>query len=149
MNSFFDIEQNARALSASLRTDASRRCVISAADTPFSLRLRLRRPPAFARARFYLGNDDGILVQGAEAAVEWEGETALLCSPSCTLEKGLYFFHFELETENGLLYTCEETLGCTLAERFSGEWQLLVYADAPARPYDARRHLPCVRGPLP
>lgn len=72
-------------------------------------------------------------MQGAEAAVEWEGETALLCSPSCTLEKGLYFFHFELETENGLLYTCEETLGCTLAERFSGEWQLLVYADAPAR----------------
>lgn len=149
MNSFFDIEQNAAGFVRLFADGRESPLRYIRADTPFSLRLRLRRPPAFARARFYLGNDDGILVQGAETAVEWEGETALLCSPSCTLEKGLYFFHFELETENGLLYTCEETLGCTLAERFSGEWQLLVYADAPARPYDPRRHLPCVRGPLP
>ena len=137
MNSFFDIEQNAAGFVRLFADGRESPLRYIRADTPFSLRLRLRRPPAFARARFYLGNDDGILVQGAETAVEWEGETALLCSPSCALEKGLYFFHFELETENGLLYTCEETLGCTLAERFSGEWQLLVYADAPARPYDA------------
>lgn len=137
MNSFFDIEQNAAGFVRLFADGRESPLRYIRADTPFSLRLRLRRPPAFARARFYLGSDDGILVQGAETAVEWEGETALLCSPSCTLEKGLYFFHFELETENGLLYTCEETLGCTLAERFSGEWQLLVYADAPARPYDA------------
>ncbi|HJA59238.1 MAG TPA: glycoside hydrolase family 13 protein [Firmicutes bacterium] len=136
MNSFFDIEQRAAGYVRLLTDKRETPLRYTRAGEPFALLLRLRCPPAFTRARFYLGNDDGILVQGAETSVLRERETTLLRSPDCTLDKGLYFFHFELETENGLRYTSEEMFGCTLADRFSGEWQLLVYDEEPARPDD-------------
>ena len=136
MNSFFDIEQRAAGYVRLLTDKRETPLRYTRAGEPFALLLRLRCPPAFTRARFYLGNDDGILVQGAETSVLRERETTLLSSPDCTLDKGLYFFHFELETENGLRYTSEEMFGCTLADRFSGEWQLLVYDEEPARPDD-------------
>jgi len=136
LNSFFDIEQRAAGYVRLLTDKRETPLRYTRAGEPFALLLRLRCPPAFTRARFYLGNDDGILVQGAETSVLRERETTLLRSPDCTLDKGLYFFHFELETENGLRYTSEEMFGCTLADRFSGEWQLLVYDEEPARPDD-------------
>ena len=136
MNSFFDIEKRAAGYVRLLTDKRETPLRYTRAGEPFALLLRLRCPPAFTRARFYLGNDDGILVQGAETSVLRERETTLLRSPDCTLDKGLYFFHFELETENGLRYTSEEMFGCTLADRFSGEWQLLVYDEEPARPDD-------------
>ena len=136
MNSFFDIEQRAAGYVRLLTDKRETPLRYTRAGEPFALLLRLRCPPAFTRARFYLGNDDGILVQGAETSVLRERETTLLRSPDCTLDKGLYFFHFELETENGLRYTSEEMFGCTLADRFSAEWQLLVYDEEPARPDD-------------
>ncbi len=138
MNSFLnhDIEQRAAGYVRLLTDKRETPLRYTRAGEPFALLLRLRCPPAFTRARFYLGNDDGILVQGAETSVLRERETTLLRSPDCTLDKGLYFFHFELETENGLRYTSEEMFGCTLADRFSGEWQLLVYDEEPARPDD-------------
>ena len=105
MNSFFDIEKRAAGYVRLLTDKRETPLRYTRAGEPFALLLRLRCPPAFTRARFYLGNDDGILVQGAETSVLRERETTLLRSPDCTLDKGLYFFHFELETENGLRYT--------------------------------------------
>lgn len=83
-------------------------------------------------ARFYLGNDEKVLLQEDAPFVRAEGEYRVF---AYTLQTdriapdggGLFFFHFEAETPVGRRYTVCDQASLSVAERFVNEFQLTVY----------------------
>ncbi len=83
-------------------------------------------------ARFYLGNDERVLLQEDAYFVRDEGEYRVF---AYTLQTeriapdggGLFFFHFEAETPSGRRYTVCDGASLSLSDRFVNEFQLTVY----------------------
>ncbi len=85
--------------------------------------------------RFYLGNDDGVLLRQDAPFVRQEGdyrvyEAVLRAAEFAPTGRGLFFFHFEPEYPDGRRYTAFDGDLLSLAREFSGELQLTVYQPA-------------------
>lgn len=91
--------------------------------------------PDATSARFYLGNDEKVLLETEAPLSRRENDAPVF---SVTLQTtdiapegdGLFFFHFETETPCGRRYTVCDCTHLAFADRFTNEFQLTVYNDA-------------------
>ncbi len=82
--------------------------------------------------RFYLGNDDDVILRQDAPFAREEGdyrvyEVILRAAEFAPAGRGLFFFHFEPEYPDGRRYTAFDGDLLSLAREFSGELQLTVY----------------------
>lgn len=87
------------------------------------------------KAFFYLGNDQNVLISQQIDFFRTEGSYHVFSATIDSVEitgkskRGLFFYHFEAETNSGRLYTCTDGVNCTLEHQFCNEWQLSIYAE--------------------
>ena len=82
-------------------------------------------------AKFYLGNDDRVILKEDAFFIKEENGfrvfgKELQADDFCSGDPGLFFFHWEVETGHGRLYSAEDDNRLTLSERFVNEFQLSV-----------------------
>lgn len=100
-------------------------------DGEATFALGLRGNAAHA-VRFYLGNDERVLLREDAPFLRMEGA---YCLYAVTLRgetiapngSGLFFFHFEADLPEGRRYTAFDGEKLSLAPQFAGELQLTVY----------------------
>ena len=88
--------------------------------------------PKAHRVWFYVGNDEKVLLQAEVPFSRFEGELAVYgadldfgyLAPS---GRGLFFFHFEMETDYGRQYTVCDGYKLSFADRFVNEFQFTLY----------------------
>lgn len=86
-------------------------------------------------AFFYLGNDEKVLISRKLNSERNENGYSVFSVTMDSVEitdrkrRGLFFYHFETETEKGRVYTCTDGVNCTLEKHFCNEWQLSVYSE--------------------
>lgn len=90
--------------------------------------------PRATSARFYLGNDEKVLLQTEAPLVRKEDGLNVFVLRLDTKEiapegDGLFFFHFETETPSGRQYTVCDRTHLALSDRFVNEFQLTVYKE--------------------
>ncbi len=87
------------------------------------------------QVRFYLGNDEKVLLQ-KEAPFLCEEDSLRVFACTVKTEEiapegdGLFFFHFEAETSGGRRYTVCEENRLAFSDHFVNEFQLTVYRSA-------------------
>lgn len=95
--------------------------------------------PRMREVCFYLGCDAEVIVH---AQVPQTGESEDGCVYAYALRteqfapdgRGLFFFHWEAETENGRIYSSDGDGQISFTDRFTNEFQLLVYKDEYEKP---------------
>ncbi len=75
--------------------------------------------------KFYLGNDDGIIINGTICEMQYKNREASVKIKLPTDTDGLFFFHFELEENGSLLFLSPSGI----TDSFCVEWQFLVAQD--------------------
>ena len=88
--------------------------------------------PKARKVLFYVGNDEKVLLQAEVPFSRFEGELAVYSAelnlPALApTGRGLFFFHFELETDFGRKYTVCDACRLAFADRFVNEFQFTVY----------------------
>ena len=89
--------------------------------------------------RFYLGNDERVLLREDAPFSRMEGEFRIHAfrfrgRDVALAGSGLFFFHFEADLPEGRRYTAFDGERLSLAHQFAGELQLTVYRPAYASP---------------
>ena len=102
---------------------------------PFGEVVEIRLGMAEAsQVKFYLGNDEKVLLVREAPFLEMEGESFVYSVTVDTREiapegDGLFFFHFEAETSEGRRYTVCDRSHLAFSHRFENEFQLTVYKE--------------------
>ncbi len=88
--------------------------------------------PKANRVWFYLGNDEKVLLETEVPFLRHEGDLAVYSAELdlafiAPAGRGLFFFHFELETDHGRQYTVCDRSRLAFSDRFVNEFQITVY----------------------